>query len=353
MSDVFSSLFLWTLLFIFLSAIVGAIISQRKRDRCLRLLDDYHVTLTMTSGQVIWGDLRVFANGMRLDYDAPYSTDTGLIKSGYLLYAPEMAEMLALCRYVGNLTEEEARERRRQVLKHFRPGFLRRTARGIRNIFATIRDAFNQALSAFIGQVTKTSGSKVMATGKGQMEQIGKTLLGEVGKAYEPMLERQIGKPIVLELACPKDPKTRNIELAGYLAEYSDKYLAIFSIEHPVVETIELTANEPTETSGVHLRVAEHELVVTNEDEVPLVIEAMISDDGDERELGIVLTNAASARLPRIDGELTVRLSRVRRIDLVCPRAQGVIRYASQEQLDQQAGKHLPPAHEDRKVWFP
>lgn len=391
MSSLFSSVFLWTLLFIFLSAIVGAIISQRRRDRCLRMLDDYHVTLAMDSGRVIWGDLRVFPNGLRLQYDAAYRTAGGLIKSGYLLYGPEMGKLLAICRYVGNLTNDERVKRHRQVMRRFKPGSLRRLWRSIRNLFSTVRDAFNQALSAFIGQVAKTSGSKVVATQKGEMEKLGKSLLGVVGKAYEPMLEQLIGKPIVLELASPNDPDTENIEIAGYLAEYSDKYLAIFSITHDAVESFELAVPDqrpdepeasteepadeqaageeaadgaattdgqstdatPDDNRGVHITVAEYELVVENRREVPLIIDELCSDTGKTRTLGIVLTNAASARLPRIEGALTIRCSRVQEIDLVCPRAHAVVRYASLDEIPENESDRLPPAHEDRKVWFP
>ena len=49
-SNVFSNVFGLTILFIFLSAIVGAIVSRRRKDRCLKLLDDYHVTMQMESG---------------------------------------------------------------------------------------------------------------------------------------------------------------------------------------------------------------------------------------------------------------------------------------------------------------
>jgi hypothetical protein len=37
----------------------------------------------------------------------------------------------------------------------------------------------------------------------------------------------------------------------------------------------------------------------------------------------------------------------------VCPRAQAVVRYASLDEISDQGAGFLPPAHEDRKVWFP
>ena len=107
---------------------------------------------------------------------------------------------------------------------------------------------------------------------KGHVEKIGKTLLGAAGNAYEPMLERHIGKPVVLELASPADPNTHTIELSGYLAEYSDKYLALFNVEQPIGRTFVLSATEPSETEGLRIEIDEHGFVLTNLDEVPLVV---------------------------------------------------------------------------------
>ena len=351
-TGLFTDVLVLTILLIFVSAIVGAVIARRRKDRCLRLFDDYHVTLGTIDGKVIWGDLRVFAPGLELVYDAPYRTPLGLIKTSYLLYEPESAHILAFTRYVGDLTDAERVERERQVTTRFRPGPLRRAARGLRNLFATVSDAFGQALNAIIGQVSKT-GPKAVVGQKSGMEQVGKTLLGAVGNAYEPMLERHIGKPIVLELASPSDPDTKNTELIGYLAEYSDKYLAVFNIAQPIVETIELNLSEAVERDDLKVEVNENNLTVTNSDDVPLVVDALSSDSGEERELGIVLTHSSKAKLVRIPGVLTLRLLRVQRVDIICPRSQAVVRFASIEELPPDARHNLPPAHEDQSVTFP
>ena len=348
----FTNVLLLTILFIFLSAIMGAVIARRRRDRCLKLFNDYHVTMAMVDGKVIWGDLHVFAQGFSLEYDAPYQTPAGLIKSSYLLYQPEMGNLLTLCRYVGDLTEYEKQQREQQVLKRFKPNFFRRSMRSIRNIFNTIRDAFSQALGAVIGQMSKT-GPKALSGQKSNMEQMGQSLLGAVGNAYEPMLEKFIGKPVVLELSCPADPDTKNIELTGYLAEYSDKYLAVFNIDHPTEEKLELGLDESIEREDLTVEVNENYLTITNLDDRPLVVDALISDDGEKRQLGIVLTHSSRARLSRIEGNLTLKLLQLKKIDLICPRSQAVVRFASMDRLPPDARRNLPPAHEDQKVSFP
>jgi len=330
----FTNLLLLTIIFIFVSAIVGAFVAGRRRDRCLTLLDDYHITMAKTDGQVLWGDLRVFSQGIELEYDAPYSSRQGIIKSSYLLYQPEMEQVVAFCRYVGHLTESEQRTRVRQVEARFRPGVTRRARRSMVNVLNTIRDAFTQAMNAFLGQMAKVGGkTSVAASQKGEMEKVGKTLLGAVGNAYEPMLERQIGKPIVIEVTSVSHPDGSHLELCGYLAEYSDKYLAMLNVEQAVQETFTLPCDEPVERDGVMIEVDSVTVRITNKSSVPLIVDAVISDQGETRELGVVLNRASTARLPRIPGQLSVRLHRVQRIDMICHRSRAVIRHASLDEL--------------------
>ena len=48
------------------------------------------------------------------------------------------------------------------------------------------------------------------------------------GDAYEPLLERHIGKPVILELLSPGEAGWS--EIPGYLVEYSNQFIAGFSM---------------------------------------------------------------------------------------------------------------------------
>ncbi len=345
----FTTLLLLTILFIFISAIVGAIVARRRRDRCLTLLDDYHITMSMADGQVIWGDLRVYSQGIELEYDTPYRSRQGVIKSSYLLYQPEMEQVVAFCRYVGHLTDGEQQTRMRQVEARFRPSLIRRVRRSMVNVLNTIRDAFTQAMNAFLGQMAKVGGkTSVAASQKGEMEKVGKTLMGAVGNAYEPMLERQIGKPIVIEVTGFSHPDGTNLELCGYLAEYSDKYLAVFNVEQPVLETFTLPCDETIERDGVMIEVDPVSLRITNKSSVPLIVDTVSSDQGEAQELGVLLTLASTVRLPRMSGRPSVRLLRVQSIDVVCHRSLAIIRHASLDELPAGAQREGSPTPGDR-----
>jgi hypothetical protein len=329
-SVLFTNLLLVSILFIFASAIIGTIVARRNRDRCLKLFDDYHVTLARAGGRVIWGDLRVFSQGIEVEYDAPGPSQPAALKTSYLLYQHEMEQVVAFCRYVGHLTEDELRTRRHQVEVRFRPGLMRRGRRSVVNVVNTVRDAFAQAMSAVTGQLAKVGGkSSVASSQKGEMEKVGKLLLGTVGNAYEPMLERQIGKPVVIEMASSAVSDGGRTELCGYLAEYSDKYLAVFNVEQPAQETFSLPCDESLEQDGVMIEVGDAGVRVTNTSPVPLVVDAVLSDQGEPHELGVVLSRGSIAELPGVPGRMSVRLLRVERIDVVCHRKWAIIRHAS------------------------
>ncbi len=340
----FDNIFWLTLLFVFLTAIVSAVIRLRQKDKCLKLFHDYHVTYLNIAGRASWGDLFVHAQGLELLFDAPYTTSRGLIKNGAMVYQHELGNCLALCRVIGGLTELERLDREKQVRRTFNPGILRRTWRWIRNLFNTIKDAFNKAFSAFVGQVAKLNPtSRVLTTQQGGVSEIGTTLLNSMGNAYEPMLERHIGKPVILELASPADPTKKIVEFPGYLVDYTEKFVAIFNVEHVPLENIELELSESHEQSGLRVTMEDRTVTVICTGSAALIVERI--ECGERiNDLVVTLTNGASVGLPRTPGlPVKLTLQRSRQIDIVCPRNQGQIRFASQD----------PKAkHRERRNWF-
>lgn len=355
-ADTFSDIFWMSIGLIFLAAIIGAVFAHRRRDRCLKLMDDYHVTLQTTTGRTIWGDVHVFAKGVEVVYDAPYRTRVGLIKNSYLMYDDELANLLAVSRYVGGLTDAERRRRDRQVKVRFEPSTLRRFGRWLKNMFNTVRDAGNKALTAIVGQFAKAHPGTAISAGTGEVNQIGQTIITGVGDAYEPMLERHIGTAIVLEMASPTDPAKRNVELPGYLAEYSDRFVAVFNVEQPVRERFEIEVDGTVQRDDLSITADAVAVTVSNKVDQPLVVESVVGVDGKPQRLSIVLNHGASARLSRLDGAMTVTLLRVAQIDVVCPRQYARVRHASDLDIGPPAegeAKALPPAHEDQTVQFP
>src|SRR5688500_5468837 len=75
-----------TIGFIFLTAIVTAVATKWTRDKCLKLLHGYHVTLERGRGQTIWGRLKVFSSGVEVVYDHPFVDPRGRKKTSFLVY---------------------------------------------------------------------------------------------------------------------------------------------------------------------------------------------------------------------------------------------------------------------------
>lgn len=69
-----------TIFILFFATLAGIILRRVFKDKCLRLLDDHHVTFITPDGRVLWGDLTVSGQGLELRYDAPFVTSRGLVK---------------------------------------------------------------------------------------------------------------------------------------------------------------------------------------------------------------------------------------------------------------------------------
>ena len=337
-----NSLFI-TLLFIFVAAVAAVLIKQRKKDKCLKLFHDYHVSYLTVTGQMIWGDLIVFSKGLELAFDAPYRNTGGMLKTSAMIYEPDLANCLAICRTEEGLTDGEKESRRRQVRRAINPGFHRRAWRSFRNLFNTLNDAFSKAFSTVLGQVAKMKAGPAgptLTTHKGSVDQIGQTLLGVVGNAYEPILERHIGKPVVLELASPADPDKKPVELHGYLADCTDKYIAIVNTDHHPIELIELEVTESTERPGVRITLEPAYVAITCTAPDPLVIRNVAAGE-QQYDLGVVLNNGSTLRLTRpADTSVKLTIERTGHLDIVCPRSQAAVHFGSDPAADNAQLRH-------------
>ena len=83
------------------------------------------------------------------------------------------------------------------------------------------------------------------------MTAIGQTLLGQFANAYEPLLEQYLGQPVILDVADPLNPNNATVEFPGYLADYTQQFIAIFNVEHQTAEELALTL--PDVEFGEHL----------------------------------------------------------------------------------------------------
>ena len=354
-----STIFYLTLLFIFLTAIITAVATKNARDKCLKFFNHYHVTLERTRGQTSWGSLRVFSTGVEIVYDNPYVDHRGRRKTSYLVYQQELEQqLLSVLRYHDELEPGHQKLRLKQVHRTFNPGPVRRFGRSIRNFVNTLRDAFNAAIGAVVGQYQRMNpGSMIIGTQSQSVTQIGQTLLGRFANAYEPLLEQYIGRPVILDVADPINPNNATVQYAGYLADYTQQFIAVFNVEHKTADEVVLSLPEqewgdplpplpappppgaPAPVLPAPLKV-EHELAVRvdgprvkvmNTRHQPVVVRRLERQGFQPLELGMVVPPNGSLDLPARDargGRLFIEI--VKCLDVVAPRKFATVRHAGE-----------------------
>jgi hypothetical protein len=354
-----SAIFYFTLLFIFLTAIITTVATKWARDKCLKFFNRYHVTLERARGQTIWGRLKVFPTGIEIVYDHPYVDTRGRKKTSSLIYQQELdGQLLSLLRYHDELDEQTRKDRERQIRRSFNPGPFRRLWRAMRNFINTLRDAFNAAIGAMVGQYQKMNPtSSVLASQGGSVTTIGQTLIGKLANAYEPLLEQYIGQPVILDVADPINPNNATVEYTGYLADYTQQFVALFNVEHPTAENLHIKLPDveygdplpplpPAPPPGapapvlpapvkieqdIAVRVDGYRFKIQNLRHEPVVVRQLDREGFEPLDIGMVIPSRGMLDLPARDARSgTLWIEIIRCLDIVAPRKFAAIRHAGE-----------------------
>ncbi len=179
-----------------------------------------------------------------------------------------------------------------------------------------------------------------MHSQKGRLSDVGGTFISMAGNAYEPLLERHIGKPVILELLSPGDAPPACSEIPGYLVDYSNEFLAVFSLSNEPLEKMSLAVVETIQQECVRIERSEDEFIITCTGQDPLVVHKMTTGD-QSVDLAVVLTCGKSLHLARdSDERVTFEIERTRQIDIVCPRSRARIRFGSDTGRSDRHGWH-------------
>ncbi len=332
-------LFWATVVLIFVVTLAAALVRRLRRDRCLRLMHDFHVTVLTPGRTALWGDMMVFSNGAHLVFDSALAGAGGDAKTGALLYQDEIAQAVAVCRTVWGLTTEELAERQRQIRRSIDPPLWRRTGRAVGNFLNLVRDAVVNTLSLLAGRVTGRSPWATAVKGQtGRITELGGSLVDVVANAYEPLLERLIGKPVVLELHLPDGAPVAVMEFAGYLVDYNATFVAVFNPQHEETDAFTIEARESTEQQGCRVALSPDTVSISPAGADPLVVRRLVMGTV-TADLGVALLPGHQLRLRR-RGAAPVQVEGFRspRLDLVCPRARARVRYSGGAPASRRAG---------------
>ena len=302
-------------------------------------MHDHHATYLPSTGTVVWGDLHVSSNGLEIRFDSSFVNSRGLTKSGYFLYEDELLASVALCRTVHGLTPAESRDRERQIARTVHPRLYRRVRRSMANLLNMLRDAVVNTLSLFVGRLGGKGGmGGALHSQSDQIKELGGTVLGLVANAYEPLLERYIGKRVVLGLVFAEGAPHTDGEFSGYLVEYNEKFIALFNPAHESEEAIDVLLEETAELSGCRVEISEEQLAVVCTGQAAIVVKHVEIDE-EVMDVGAVLLagQRLSFHRPAVS---RVRLvaERTRQVDLICPRTRARVRFSSTGEVARRDG---------------
>ncbi|HDJ28061.1 MAG TPA: hypothetical protein ENF28_02280 [Proteobacteria bacterium] len=182
------------------------------------------------SGQIISGRIHIESTGFELLYRTPQTGPKGAVQTSFIVYKNEYPDIHMLTRYLDKLepAEQKRRDRRLRMIQH--PTGLCKIGRKIRNLFNTIRDSVLEVVNLLMGRA-KAIRSIVSSQSKyvGQLQQ---QVVSSLETAYEPLLERHIGKNVILVV----NVGDAVFEYPCILMEYSVEFIEVYDVEYACSE---------------------------------------------------------------------------------------------------------------------
>lgn len=220
-----------TIISIVAVTIIGMFVQRRKRDRCLQDFSGSLVTLEMKNGDLVRGNLVVENTGLEIVYDSDFWDEAGLARASYILYKPEFVNIQAVIRFCSDLDEKAAKARERELEEMSHTESFQRLGRKLRNFINTIRDSLMEISNIFMGRVKATPAGAILSSQDKYIAQA-RAHLTTQGTAFEPMLERHMGKRVLVEVT--RGEKVDRI--SGLLKEYTAEFIEIMDADYKVKE---------------------------------------------------------------------------------------------------------------------
>jgi hypothetical protein len=325
-------------------ATVIAFMQSRRRDKCLRHFDGYHVTLAEKDGSLAWGGTRVYPTGLEVTFATPVPAPAGHNEHSYIFYKEQYAAMDGLYRYASGLPEAQQRRRADIIRQTVDPPLFRRISRKIRNWLGMIRDAMVQAVSVLIGAAKmRAPSSAVLSSQEQGIRALSSELIGHAGNVYDPLLESHLYKQVVVEVTRAGAKRS----FCGWLADYSGEFVEVLDAVVNSGEFHRLKPYGPGENGipGMEITYDGTRLAIVNNSEQMLFM-TQVRIDEMTRIMDVVLPIGFRASLRHEAGEdadVQVWLKTARRIDMVVPRSHALVRHAA-------SGAEFGPYDDERSV---
>ena len=324
---------LLTILVLLVLATVLAIVRARRRDRCLRALQGFYVTLAEQDGDMVWGRAQVYATGLEIEYPKAVVARGGHLERSFLFYKDQYGTMTALYRCPDGLTDDEQARRARMIERTAHPGVLRRVARWIRNWMGMVRDALVQAAGMVIGIAkTRVPGSAVLSSQEQNVKTLSSEIIGYTGNAFDPLLERHLFTQVVVEITVDGIKRS----YCGWLKDYTSEFIEVLDAYANTPEArprpVHPYAPGSDELPHINVRIEDDRLHVTNQSERILYFQQITAGDWTQPVDAVLAPGyTADVTLPPEVSAEAVRawVGTADRVDMVVPRRHALVRHAA------------------------
>jgi|GEM_PF-618259 len=244
-----------TIIVIFTTTLLVSYFKSTAKDRCLKDFRSFQTLVILKNNNSLWGRLIIESSGVVLEYPESYDNVTHL-ERGYIIYRGEFSILHGLFRIVDQLTAEELRLRERTSLV-FERSWIVNIRRVLRNFFAAVRDAIVDTFSLFLGRITPKSA--VVAGNQKYVKSVGESFIDYVGNSYDSILERLIGKRVIIEVS--RDGKWTEYE--GTMRNYTKDFVEVLSTYMPISYSVKCRRGT-IEAFGVVFERIEDSVIVKN-----------------------------------------------------------------------------------------
>jgi len=224
----FDNIPLLTILFIVISTIIGTYVNSRRKDRCLVSFCDFMVTLLQKNDKRVWGYLSVETSGLELLYEKEFRNE-GHVETSYILFKEEYDDIFLILRFHDELSEENKRRRIQEVKKAYHPWPLRLFARKVRNIANTCKDSLFELFGLAMTRAKTANPALSAVSSQRSVTRLEKGISSYLGRAYDAVLEKYIGKQVVVEIETPSDELQEQI---GIFKDYSRQFLQVMDVSY-------------------------------------------------------------------------------------------------------------------------
>ncbi len=334
-----------TLAVIFLATLIGSALRGMRTDRCLRDFDEFQVIVERSSKKPVYGRMCLTSSGFELGYSMKVLDEQMHTESSYVYYAAEYNSIVAIYRYVDELTSDNRKKRDRAWRVAFHPNLPRRLWRRFTNFLNTATDSLVEALNLVLGRAQVGGQKTILTQGEAKITGLTKDVLGVVGTSFDPLLERLMGQEVVVELT--RDKVTT--EYMGVLKSYTADFIEVLDVYVPEPVTLCVKRDGHRELANEDVRDAEalraahahlesldlaldgSGLFLTNVSNRPMLLSEVVTEPGTSWVNALV--DAGDTVHYGLDGDLEqvrVKVVMAQRFDLVLPRRAALVRHRAQ-----------------------